>query len=107
MPSQQASQAIYAYLEARTKENVDKMVQLSCAAWEEQAHIEAVSFRGRQARLQDATCADNGSDGEFTLVLCQGKIMTNYGGESRELDLSHRQFKTIFDHGEWRMCGYK
>jgi hypothetical protein len=52
-------------------------------------------------------CADNGNDGDFTLVQCQGKIVTNYNGEVREIGVSHRQFKAAQSGDAWLMCGYK
>lgn len=99
--------AIYAYLEARVAGDANRMVTLSCATWEGQAKIEAASFRNVKPRLEDAVCETAGTEGEFTLVACQGRIMTSYNGEPRAFDLSHRQFKTVNDGGEWRMCGYK
>ena len=102
-----AAGAVQSYLEARVQSNVNQMINLSCPAWEAQARIEASTFQAMQARIEGLTCAENGADGNYTRVACQGKIVTTYQGETREWNLSDHQFKLIQDDGEWRMCGYE
>lgn len=102
-----AAESIQAYLQARVQSDVDKMIALSCPEWEAQARIEASTFQALNARLDGASCEDSTADGNSTLVSCQGKIVTTYNGETREWSLSDRQFKTVLDDGEWRMCGYQ
>jgi hypothetical protein len=102
-----ASDNIMAYLQARVQSDVDKMINLSCPEWEAQARIEASTFQALKAQLEGVACADAGSDGQTTLVACSGKIVTTYNGETREWSLAERQFKTVLDDGEWRMCGYQ
>ena len=102
-----AADAIMAYLQARVQSDVDKMIGLSCPEWEAQARIEASTFKALNAQLDGVSCADSSTDGNTTLVSCTGKIVTTYNGETREWPLSDRQFKTVLDDGEWRMCGYQ
>jgi hypothetical protein len=58
------------------------------------------------AKLEDVACTVAGSDGPYTLVSCGGKIVTTYGGESREWDLSALVYQTTPEDGRWKMCGY-
>ena len=102
-----APTAVQAYLEARVQSNVNRMINLSCPDWESQARIEASTFQAMKARIEGLNCEENGSDGNFTLVGCQGKIVTTYQGETREWNLSDHRFKLVLDDGEWRMCGYE
>ena len=102
-----AADSIMAYLRARVQSDVDKMIGLSCPEWEAQARIEASTFKALNAQLDGVSCEDASTDGSTTLVSCQGKIVTTYNGETREWSLSERQFKTVLDDGEWRMCGYQ
>jgi hypothetical protein len=83
------------------------MIGLSCPDWEAQARIEASTFKALNAQLDGMSCEDSRADGNTTLVSCKGKIVTTYNGETREWSLSERQFKTVLDDGEWRMCGYQ
>jgi hypothetical protein len=99
--------AVQRYLETRIAADTQGLIILSCAAWESNATIEADSFRARNAKIEDLQCTENGADGAFTLVRCTGKILANYAGETREVDLATRQFKTIQEGGQWKMCGYK
>ena len=102
-----ASQTVQSYLQARVQGDIDKMINLSCPAWEAQARVEATSFKSMKASREGVSCKDGNVDGNFTLVSCQGKIVTSYNGESRDWSVSDHQFKVAQDHGEWRMCGYQ
>ena len=102
-----AADSIMAYLQARVQSDVDKMIGLSCPDWEAQARIEASTFKALKAQFDGVSCQDASTDGSTTLVSCKGKIVTTYNGETREWPLSDRQFKTVLEDGEWRMCGYQ
>jgi hypothetical protein len=91
------------YLQARVKGDANTMIALSCAAWEPQARLEADSIRSRAPQLSGLSCAVQGSEGNATFVGCSGKIITNYQGESREVNLAERPFKLV----DGRMCGYR
>jgi hypothetical protein len=102
-----AAQTVQAYLQARVQSDMDKMINLSCPAWEGQARIEAISFKSMKASLDGVSCKDASGDANQTLVACQGKIVTSYNGESRDWSVAERQYKVVQDRGEWRMCGYQ
>jgi hypothetical protein len=97
------SAAMMAYLQARVEANVEKMVSLSCIDWESQAGLQAQSFRAMNAQLKDVTCTTGAQDGDYTLVKCDGKIITSYNGENREWELGSYRMKQ--EDGEWKMCG--
>ncbi len=101
------AQTVQSYLQARTQSDVDRMIGLSCSAWESQARIEATSFKSMKASLDGVTCKTAGSSGNATLVSCSGKIVTSYNGESRNWSVSDHQYKVVQEQGEWRMCGYQ
>jgi hypothetical protein len=79
---------------------------VACPAWEAQARIEALTFEAMDARLEGVSCAVLGEDGEYTLVACQGKIVTTYQGETREWSVEEHPYRAALAGGEWRMCGY-
>jgi hypothetical protein len=100
------AQAILGYLTARAKTDLEATLALSCVAWKPQAATEVTSFRSMNAELKDVTCATSGQAGDFTLVNCGGKMITTYGGESREWDLSAFIYQAVLEDGAWTMCGY-
>jgi hypothetical protein len=97
---------VLAYLNARLTADAEAVVPLVCKAWKSAAVTEAISFRSMNARLEDVACTANGSSGLYTLVGCTGKMVTTYGGESRDWDLSSFIYQTLPEDGEWKMCGY-
>lgn len=91
------------YLEARAAADVDAIRAVSCAAWEGQAAAQADSFRSMNARLDNVTCEPNGTSGNFTVVTCEGQIMTTYNGENRARPIP--SYQLIQEDGEWKVCG--
>jgi hypothetical protein len=39
-------------------------------------------------------------------VGCTGKMVTTYGTETRDWDLSSFVYQTLPEDGVWKMCGY-
>ncbi len=97
------SETVEAYLDARVASDADRMRQLSCAEWEAQAMLQADSFRSMNARVEGLSCERDGEDGNYTLVACEGVIVTTYNGETREWPIG--TYRLIQDDGEWRICG--
>ncbi len=106
-PAGDPAQRIEAYLQARVKGDVERMITLSCAAWEPNARLEATSIQGRSPTLDALACRTSATEGNAAFITCTGRIITNYDGERREFDLAERQFKAMQEGGEWRMCGYR
>ena len=103
----QAINAAENYLQALVKKDANHMINLSCAAWEEQAKLEYDSFAAVELTLKDLSCQETGQEGEYTLVTCSGAIVASYGAEDLVLELAERPFKMVNEGGEWRMCGYR
>ena len=97
---------VLAYLDARIHTDINAATSLSCPAWRPQAVTEVISFRSMNARLEGAVCSVTGSDGAYTLVGCTGKMVTTYGGETRDWDLAPFTYQTLPADGKWQMCGY-
>ncbi len=100
-------QAVENYLKLRVASDAPKLLAASCKDWEGQASVEAASFEAMNAQLEGMTCKQTGEEGLFTIVACQGKIVTNYAGETRNWDLAARSFKVLKEDGQWKMCGYQ
>lgn len=101
------AQVVQAYLAARAQSDANKMVGLSCAAWEAQAKVEASSFRALKARLDNVSCSTSSTGQDSSSVICQGRILTDYDGETRAFDVSARRYRLVKEAGDWRLCGYE
>lgn len=101
------AQAIEGYFQALANKDKDKLVNLSCNAWEENALVELDSLAGVTAELNEMSCQESGKEGEDSLVNCNGSLELNYDGEIQALDLSGRVLVARYEDGEWRACGYK
>ena len=90
---------------ARVKADADEVIPLVCKAWKSAAVTEAISFRSMNARLEGVACTANGSSGLYTLVGCTGKMVTTYGGEARDWDLSSFVYQTLPEDGDGKCAG--
>ena len=95
------------YLAARARVETATVEGLACSAWRAQARTESAPFRSMNAELVDLACAVAGSAEGATLVQCQGKIVTHYGGETRDWPLDRFVYRVVSEDGAWKMCGYK
>ena len=93
------------YLQALAEKDASRLSALSCADWENSAQTELDSFQAVEVRLQDVACATSGTEGDATLVTCQGSLIATYGAEDQDLDLSGRAYQVVQDGGEWLVCG--
>jgi len=97
--------AVENYLNALVNKEADKLPNLVCGDWEEEALIELDSFQAVTARLEDLSCSQTGTDGDTTLVLCTGNIVATYNDEDQQLDLSTRTYQVVQQSGDWFVCG--
>ena len=102
-----ATSAVQNYVNARVAADETKLKSLTCKDKEDQAETEAASFKSMNAKLDGLTCTENGTDGQYTVVACQGTITTTYNGESTPRSLAGRNFLTIKEDGQWKFCGYQ
>jgi hypothetical protein len=98
--------AIEAYLESLIAGDPVEVVNLSCAAWEDQAATEAASFESVEVTLEGLACTEASAEGAVALVTCVGTIHAIYEGEQRDLPLEGRTYLAEQEDGEWKMCGY-
>ena len=99
---------IEAYLAAVVAKDEVASVRLSCLAWEEQARAEGAAFDANEVWLEDVSCQAVQELDNEAIVQCSGSIRFSYeGGDEDTLVLEGRSFRTIFEDGEWKMCGYQ
>ena len=97
------AQTIEKYLQARVASDATALQQLACADWEAQAALEAESFRSANGQLEDMVCRETGQADGYTVVECDGRLLTTYDGETRERPLG--AYRLVQEGGEWKMCG--
>lgn len=101
------SDATLGYLKALVEKDKTKAINLSCKTWEEQASLEVDALLSVGASLNNVQCKVTGSEGEYQLVNCSGKLDLTYNDEVRSIDLSPRFYSIALEDGQWRVCSYK
>ena len=99
--------AVQNYLNARIAADDTKMIAMTCKDQESLAETEAASFKSMNAKLDSVSCSQAGTDGQFTVVGCLGSILTTYNGETTTRSLAGKNFLTIQEDGQWKVCGYQ
>jgi len=99
------AKAVEDYLNALVAKDSDRLTTLSCSDWEDDALLELDSFQAVTTKLDGVACSQTGTEGDTTLVLCKGKIITSYNNEDEELDLSVRTYQVVQQGGDWLVCG--
>lgn len=102
-----AAAAVEGYITALASKDQATLISNSCADWEDDALLELDSFALVEVTVEDMSCTESGTDGDKTLVDCQGKFQMSYGGEPQELDLSARTYEVIEQSGDWLVCGVR
>jgi len=102
-----AVDAVEGYVNALANKDEAALVSLSCADWESDATIELDSFQLVTITLDSFACQQTGTDGEFSLVDCKGKMLLSYNEEAQELDLSTRTYQVVEQDGDWLVCGVR
>lgn len=106
-PAGDPARTVEEYLEALAAKDTDRLVSLSCAAWEAGARQEAASFEAVTPTLQGVDCQQTGVDGDDRLITCEGTISVTYNDETREISLAEKTYHVVFEGGDWRVCGYQ
>jgi hypothetical protein len=99
--------AVKSFLKALLAGDENKLYQTICPEWEAQAATELDAFSGVTGTLEGASCKKAGTDGDYTLITCTGKMVLSYQGEQRDRSLEGRTYLTKRVDGEWKMCGYR
>ena len=102
-----AAQAVEDYLRSQVDQDLNQMISLACADWEEAARLEYNALAAFTVSLDDLACQVSQQDGEMAMVACDGKMVFNYGTEVQEVALSDRVYRVMNDGGEWLVCGYQ
>ena len=103
-----ASEVIESYLKAKVDSDAEKLVALACADYEAEATLDADSFAGLNAKIQGLTCTESGTEGDSTLVTCNGTLQIEYRGEEpRTSPLDDTVYLARKVGGEWKMCGQR
>lgn len=97
--------AVSAYFRALMTKNTRRVTPLVCEAWREQANTQVVSFGGVIPSLSRLACKTTSLEGDTAVVACTGKIIVNYNGIRRSLDLAARTYRAKAESGMWKMCG--
>ncbi len=100
-----AAPAVEGYITALAAKDEAALISNSCADWEEDALIELDSFALVEVTVDGMSCQESGTDGEVTLVNCQGMLKMSYNGEPQDLDLSTRTYEVVNQNGDWLVCG--
>jgi hypothetical protein len=103
----ESAAAIEAYHRALVAKDSAQLSAQSCADWESQAQIELESLGAVDVTLKDMVCTTAKVVEDSASVTCSGFLVANYGNEVLEIDLSERNYRSVFEGGEWRMCGYR
>lgn len=101
--SSSPAETVQNYLEAKVEGDAETIRGLICVEMEGLIAQEAASFASVEARLEDASCAQSGTDGAYTLVLCTGQIVATYGTEDTSFPLG--TYRAVEEDGEWKWCG--
>ena len=105
--AQDAAAVVENYLQAQVSKDPNEMVNLSCASWEEGARLEYESLAALTVSLEDMACQVSSQDDLSAQVFCSGRMVFNYGTEVLEVSLEEKNYRVVFEGGEWRMCGYQ
>lgn len=100
-----AVEAIERYLQARVDSDEESLYTITCAALEGEIPMQASSFAAVNASLRDMACRLDGSEGEFTLVTCEGVFFIEYGEEQQNSEIPLETYRVLQEDGEWRACG--
>ncbi len=102
------AEAVNNYLSAMITDDVSKMPQLICPAYESGAKTDFDSFGAiGGVKLNNVSCKTTSINGDSATVVCTGSIDYTYNGESNSQDLSGNTYSAQQVDGQWTMCGYK
>jgi hypothetical protein len=101
----QPAKVVESYITALADGNGDKMAQLSCADWEDDAHLSADSFVAVDTTLKELSCTTSVIKADSAIVDCTGSIEVSYNGENRSVDLAGHHYTVDKQGSDWLVCG--
>jgi hypothetical protein len=99
------ARAVEDYWNAIASKDAERLPTLVCGDWEEDAFTVLDSLQAVDARLEDTSCNQTGTDGDTALVKCTGKMVLTYNTEDQEIDLSVFTYEVVQESGDWLVCG--
>jgi hypothetical protein len=93
------------YFNAIAAGDAVRAANLSCAAWEDRARIDADSFLNVDTTIEEMHCSIISETENTVDVWCSGYIVADYQGENLNIDLSLQVYRLIAEDGVWRVCG--
>jgi hypothetical protein len=101
-----ASQAVEDYLQTLSDKNEQSLLTRICPDYEFDALVEFDALAQVETELKDVSCQQVESNAEGAKVTCTGSIISNYGSEIFNYDLTGRIYNVIADGENWLVCGY-
>ncbi len=101
-----ASQAVEDYLQILSDKNEQGLLSRICPEYEVDALIEFDALAQVETELKDVSCQQVSADVGTATVTCSGSIISNYGSELFNYDLSGRTYSVIENGETWLVCGY-
>src|SRR5688572_15435373 len=101
-----ASQAVEDYLQVLSDKDEQNLLTRICPGYEFDALIEFDALAQVQTELKDVACQQVDSNADEAKVTCTGSIISNYGSEIFNYDLTGRTYNVVPDGENWLVCGY-
>ncbi len=101
-----ASAAVENYLQILSDKDEQALLLRTCPQHELDALIEFDALAQVQTKLKDVACQQIESNAGAAKVTCTGSIVSNYGSEIFNYDLTGRTYTVIQDGENWLVCGY-
>ncbi len=94
------------FINVRITGDETKLVALTCKDQESWARTQAASFKQGLTTVKSVNCKQDNTEGQYTVVRCEGSLVKSYNGENTAIDLAGRGYRTIQEDNQWRVCGY-
>lgn len=101
-----ASVAVENYLQVLSDKDEETLLQSICPEYEFDALVEFDALAQVQTELKDVACQQVESNAEEAKVTCTGSIISNYGSEIFNYDLTGRTYNVMQAGENWLVCGY-
>jgi hypothetical protein len=101
-----ASQAVQDYLQTLSDKDEQSLLTRICPDYEFDALVEFDALAQVETKLKDVSCQQVESNADGAKVTCTGSIISNYGSEIFNYDLTGRIYNVIPDGENWLVCGY-